>query len=102
MFQRVNTLLESEGNELMEKHEDLVVEAMTLVNDFRKTLKAFALNNPTEFLGENTEETYKNLRVYSEVGTSQFISEISNLFGSMLHEKENVVTETETKLEDYI
>jgi hypothetical protein len=87
MFQRVNALLESEGNAIVEKHEDVIVEAMTVVNDFQKTLKAFVLNNPQEFIGENTEETYKNIRVFSEVGTSQFITEISNLYGGVIQEQ---------------
>ncbi len=87
MFQRVNALLESEGNVLVEKHEDVIVEAMTVVNDFQKPLKAFVLNNPQEFIGENTEETYKNIRVFSEVGTSQFIAEVSNLYGGVIQEQ---------------
>jgi len=87
MFQRVNALLESEGNALVEKHEDVIVEAMVVVNDFQKTLKAFVLNNPQEFIGENTEETYKNIRVFSEVGTSQFVAEISNLYGGVIQEQ---------------
>ncbi len=87
MFQRVNALLESEGNVLVEKHEDVIVEAMTVVNDFQKTLKAFVLNNPQEFIGENTEETYKNVRVFSEVGTAQFIAEVSNLYGGVIQEQ---------------
>ena len=87
MFQRVNALLESEGNVLVEKHEDVIVEAMTVVNDFQKTLKAFVLNNPQEFIGENTEETYKNMRVFAEVGTAQFISEVSNLYGGVIQEQ---------------
>ena len=87
MFQRVNALLESEGNVLVEKHEDVIVEAMSLVNDFQKTLKAFVLNNPQEFIGENTEETYKNVRVFSEVGTAQFIAEVSNLYGGVIQEQ---------------
>jgi hypothetical protein len=87
MFQRVNALLESEGNALVEKHEDVLVEAMSLVNDFQKTLKAFILNNPEEFIGENTEETYKNMRVFAEVGTSQFVAEVSNLYGGTIQEQ---------------
>jgi len=87
MFQRVNALLESEGNALVEKHEGVIVEAMSLVNDFQKTLKAFVLNNPEEFIGENTEETYKNIRVFSEVGTAQFVAEVSNLYGGVIQEQ---------------
>lgn len=87
MFEKVNALLESEGQELVEKHEDVIVEAMTLVNDFQKDIKAFILNNPEEFIGENVEETFKNMRVFAEVGTSQYITEISNLYGSVIQEQ---------------
>ena len=99
MFEKVNALLESEGTALVEKHEDVIVEAMTLVNDFQKTLKAFILDNPEEFIGENTEETYKNMRVFAEVGTAQYVSEISNIYGSVIQEE----TEVEDKgLAEYL
>jgi hypothetical protein len=94
MFERVNALLETEGTVLVEKHEGVIVEAMTLVNDFQKDAKAFILNNPEEFLGENTEETYKNIRVFAEVATAQYVSEISNLYGSTIQEQEIVEEET--------
>jgi len=87
MFEKVNALLESEGTELVEKHENVIVEAMTLVNDFQKNIKAFILNNPSEFIGENTDDTYKNMRVFTEVALSQYVSEISNLYGSAIQEQ---------------
>jgi len=87
MFQRVNALLESEASQLVENHEDVIVEAMTLVNDFQKHLKAFIINNPEEFIGESVEETYKNMRVFAEVGTAQYITEISNLYGGVIQEQ---------------
>jgi hypothetical protein len=98
MFEKVNALLETEGAVLVEKHEDVIVEAMTVVNDFQKDLKAFILNNPQEFIGENTDETYKNMRVFAEVGTAQFVSEISNIYGTSLQEP--TVVEEETKDKD--
>ena len=87
MFQRVDALLESEGNTLIEKHEGVIVEAMINVNNFQKDLKAFILNNPQEFIGENIEETYKNMRVFAEVGTAQYVAEISNLYGGVIQEQ---------------
>lgn len=90
MFERVNALLESAGTELVEKHEDVIVEAMTLVNDFQKDMKAFVLNNPEEFLGEDTKETYKNVRVFTEVATAQYVAEISNLYGGAVQEENSV------------
>ena len=100
MFDRVNALLESEGTELVEKHEDVVVEAMTLVNDFQKDIKSFIVNNPEEFIGESIEDTYKNMRVFAEVATSQYVSEISNLYAGSLQEPE-VVTE-DKGLQEYL
>jgi hypothetical protein len=91
MFQRVNALLESEGNAIIEKHEDVIVEAMSLVNDFQKEIKAFIINNPEEFIAETVEETYKNMRVFAEVATSQYVTEVSNIYGSTIQEQ--VVTE---------
>lgn len=99
MFEKVNALLESEGAELVEKHEDVIVEAMTLVNDFQKNIKAFILNNPDEFIGENTDDTYKNMRVFTEVALSQYVSEISNLYGSSIQEQ--VVVE-DKGLQEYL
>lgn len=87
MFQRVDALLESEGNALIENHEGVIVEAMMNVNSFQKDLKAFILNNPQEFIGENIEETYKNMRVFAEVGTAQYVAEVSNLYGGLIQEQ---------------
>lgn len=99
MLEKVNALLETEGASLVEKHEDVIIEAMTYVNDFQKDAKSFILNNPEEFIGENTEETYKNIRVFTEVATSQFISEISNLYGNSLQEEEK---REDKGLEEYL
>ena len=99
MFDRVNALLESEGDALVEKHEDVIIEAMTMVNEFQKDLKAFIINNPEEFIGESVEETYKNMRVFSEVATAQYVSEISSLYGGSIQEE--VVTE-DKGLSEYI
>jgi hypothetical protein len=90
MFQRVNALLESEGTALVEKHEGVIVEAMTMVNDFQKDLKSFILKNPEEFIGESVEETYKNMRVFAEIGTAQYISEVSNLYSGLIQEQVEV------------
>ena len=105
MFDRVNALLETEGSALVEKHEDVIVEAMTLVNDFQKDLKAFVLNNPVEFIGENVEETFKNIRVFAEVGVAQYVTEISNLYSSAVQEEvveEAVVVADDKGLQEYL
>lgn len=91
MFRNVNALLESDGSALVENYGDAVFEAMSLTNEFQKDLKLFILNNQEEFIGESVEETYKNMRTFAEVGTAQFVSEISNIYGGMI--QESIVTE---------
>jgi hypothetical protein len=91
MFEKVNALLESDGSALVENYGDTVFEAIALTTEFQKDLKIFILNNPEEFIGENVEETYKNMRVFAEVGTAQFVSEVSNIYGGMI--QESIVTE---------
>jgi len=60
-------------------------------------LKNFTLEHPEEFLGENTEETYKNIRLFSEVATSQFMTELTHLCGSVIPEPLQ-----EAKVDDYL
>jgi hypothetical protein len=99
MFEKVNALLESEGTKFVDKHEDVVVEAMSLVNDFQKNIKAFILNNSSEFIGENIDDTYKNMRVFAEVASSQYVAEISNLYGSSIQKQEII---TDKGLQEYL
>ena len=87
---RVNALLESEGDAILENHEDVIIEAMTYANEFSKHIKGFILSHPEEFVGENTEDTYKNVRVFSEVATAQFINEVTTLFGGSIVEPETI------------
>jgi len=87
MLERVTTLLESEGAALVESHEDMLVEAVDLIQDFSKTLKSFVLSNPDEFIGETVEDTSKNIRVFAEVATAQYVHEISSLCGTLISQE---------------
>jgi hypothetical protein len=102
MFDRVNALLESEGTELVEKHEEVIVEAMTAVNDFQKDIKSFIINNPVEFIGENVDETYKNMRVFAEVATAQYVSEISNIYSGAVQDQVVEEAATDKGLQEYL
>lgn len=102
MLSRVNAILESEGIEIAEKHEELLSEAVSCVTDFQKDLKAFILDNPQEFIGENVEETYKNMRVFSEVAISQYMTEVTNICGEAINEQEIVETKADIDLGDYL
>lgn len=96
----IDTLLESEdGKKYVEAHGELLQEADAALEDFRKVMKAFVLANTTEFLGETLDETKKNIKVFSEVATSQFITEITSICGQMTADQ-NVVAEQ--SINDYL
>ena len=72
----VEALLESdEMKAFVEKHEALIAEAANETREFGKLLKSFVLEHFEEFVGQNLEETYKNIRLFSEVSTMTFINE---------------------------
>lgn len=72
----VETILESEEMQaFVEKNNDLIEEAVAATYDYGKTLKAFVLEHFDEFVGANLQETYKNIRLFSEVATMTFINE---------------------------
>lgn len=96
----IQALLESEdGQKYFEANQELIAEADIAVNDFRKTLKAFVLQNPKEFLAESLEETSKNIAVFSEVATAQFMTEVSSICGESAEIQENISEQT---INDYI
>jgi len=46
------------------------------IKEFPKTLKSFILANPSEFIGKNLDDTRKNIRVFTEVATAQFVNRL--------------------------
>ena len=72
----VETIMESEEMQaFVESNNDLIEEAVAATYDYGKTLKAFVLEHFDEFVGANLQETYKNIRLFSEVATMTFINE---------------------------
>jgi hypothetical protein len=84
MFPKVEALIESDGNALVETHNELLTEAVVVINDFSKDIKNFILENSTEFMGESVEDTFKNIRVFAEVATAQYVAEVSNIYGGVI------------------
>ncbi len=97
---KIDQLMESEEIQtVLSENVELIAEATESVHNFSKVLKAFTINNPTEFIGESLDETFKNIRVFSEVATAQYLAEVSDIAGNELHITEPVV---ETTIEDYL
>ena len=100
MLDRIGALMESEEAQvLFANNEELITEATNEAAQFNTILKAFVIDHPEEFLAENLEETYKNIRVFSEVATSQYLCEITNLYGSNAVDP---IQEQEEKIDDYL
>jgi hypothetical protein len=100
MLDRVNALMESEDTQnLIANNEKLITEAVQDTAEFNKLLKVFVLDHQEEFLGENTETTYKNIRIFSEVATAQFMTEVTNIYGNDLSDP---IQEAQQTIGDYL
>lgn len=89
----VETILESDEMKVfVEQNNDLIEEAVAATYDYGKTLKAFVLEHFDEFVGANLQETYKNIRLFSEVATMTFVNEAVHAQAALVPD-ENVVAE---------
>lgn len=96
----VESLLESEEMQaFVEKHEGLIQEAAEQTREFGKFLKAFVLEHFEEFVGQNLEETYKNIRLFSEVSTMTFINEAVHMKASDIPVE---IAEATGSIDDYL
>ncbi len=83
MSKVIETFMENEEiKEVLSENEEIIAEADALVSDFKDVIKNFVLSNPTEFIGENIDQTVKNIRVFSEVATAQYITEVTDQAGA--------------------
>lgn len=96
----IDSLMESdEMKTFVESNGGLIEEAVAATHDYGKTLKAFVLENFQEFVGANLEETYKNIRLFSEVATMTFINEAVHAQASQIQEQEEIA---EGGIDDYL
>lgn len=65
------------------------------INDFRHKLNHFVTSNFDTFLGESIDSTYKNIKVFSEVATSQYISEVNAVCNFLASEESELETVNE-------
>ncbi len=99
----IDTLLEGEDMKLfVEENEELINEAVIATHDYGKTLKAFVLENFDEFIGANLEETYKNVRLFSEVATMTFMNEAIHAQAVAMGEIEEEKEIAEGGIDDYL
>lgn len=96
----VDSLMESDDMKIfVEQNTQLIEEAVSATYDYGKTLKAFVLENFDEFIGANLEETYKNIRLFSEVATMTFVNEAVHAQAALVPDTDSM---SEGGLQDYL
>jgi len=94
-------LFESEDmNIFMESNKELIQETTMNVGNFVEGLKEYVYDNPTLFVEENLEDMYKNIRVFTEVATEQYLHEATAANASRARIVEALTPEN--ALNDYI
>ena len=101
---RLQNLLESEEySNIITGNESIIQEGVLSTLDFKEQIKSYIKENWTEFLGENLEDTKKNIKVFTEVAVSQYFTETSDLLSEHLVVSEDTLEETVKDIyEDYI
>ena len=100
MSTKIQTLLENENvKTFLKDNQEMVQEAEASLGEFPKVLKAFILEHPTEFIDSTLEETKKNIRVFTEIATAQFITEVTTMYAQKAEATEQEVV---NKIEEYL
>lgn len=97
----LQSLLESEETQMfLAKNENVITEMSNDVQNFGEIIKEYVFQNPDEFLGGTLEETFKNIRIFTEAATAQYITEIVNTEGATI--VENAYSPAAGALDDYL
>jgi hypothetical protein len=95
----LETIFENEDfQNYMTENTELLTEAETAVEELPKILKSFVLANPTEFIGESLDQTKKNIKVFTEVATCQYIQELSSVMSEQLKVEEDTTNLEENEV----
>ena len=98
----LQTLLENEeAKNFLVENQELILEAAEDVSSFQEILKEYVVQNPDYFMENDLDTTYKNIRIFSEVATAQYLSEIVAIHDQNITESEKAKTEYDP-LGDYL
>ncbi len=75
----LNVLIEEFTND----HPVIVTELNDRLEKFNGVLKDFVYENRSEFVSDSLENTYKNIKVFSEVATSQYMTELAEVVNQL-------------------
>jgi len=97
---QIQALMENEEvTNFLTENVEMLNEAEAAVGQFPTVLKQFVIEHPQEFIAESLDETFKNIRVFSEVATSQFITEVTSMYGTSAVQEQQT---TDTAMDDYV
>jgi len=98
----LNTIMESEDfQNYMKENEEIFNETEEKIDNFSRTLKSFIIANPKEFIAENVDQMKKNIRVFAEVATAQYIHEVSTMAAEQIKPKSENLEEGSSGVNDY-
>ena len=103
MSKILETIMENEQiQEMINEAEDLITEAVEESVRFPKIIKSFILNHPEEFIGENIEDTKKNIRVFTEISTQEYFKAVSDIITESIISEMIEVEDSEDPIERYL
>ena len=76
MFMLQSLLETEESKNFLVENQDLIMEAAEDVSSFKEILKEYVEQNPDYFIESDLYTTFKNIRIFSEIATAQFLSEM--------------------------
>lgn len=89
-MEMLKTLLETEESQkFLSEHQEIILENAEDISNFGEVLKEFVIQNPNYFLEPDLDTTYKNIKMFSEVAISQYLSEVTNILSNQLHLNES-------------
>lgn len=86
---------------LVENNQDTINFISENVYMFGEYLKQFIAENAEEFIEPTIEDTRKNIRVFSEVATAQYIKEQVGLYGTSIADQ-HIQQLSENSIDSYL
>lgn len=98
---KLASLMETEEmKSFFENNQELIAETALTVENFKDVIKEYVLLNPEIFMDGKVENIKKNIRIFTEAATSQYMSEVTTINSSRARIIEPITPEN--ALNDYI
>jgi hypothetical protein len=75
----LNALFENEAIQTyVDSNEKSILESTQAFHEFPETVKNFVVENLSDFIGDDVEETYENIKTFAENSAFQYLHELSS------------------------